>query len=167
MRRQVAGSLVLTAFLIACATAPQAQLSQAERHSERALLELAKRTDADSLAAAGPLTSRHLVCGTHDSDPKGTGARCDFQGSRDRSRAWFDRAVAAGPARPELVWLQAQNCLAAPACDPEPLERRLRELRFRRTASLPMHARVSGCNASRLPKCVGASRRPSSRVIRT
>ena len=115
MRRQVAGSLVLTAFLIACATAPQAQLSQAERHSERALLELAKRTDADSLAAAGPLTSRHLVCGTHDSDPKGTGARCDFQGSRDRSRAWFDRAVAAGPARPELVW----------GCRPKTASRRL------------------------------------------
>ena len=70
-------------------------------------MELAKRTDADSLAAAGLLSS---------------------QGHRDQSLALFDRAVAASPARVELVWLQAQNCQGAPPCDPEPMERRLREL---------------------------------------
>ena len=70
-------------------------------------MELAKRTDADSLAAAGLLS---------------------VQSNRDQSRALFDRAVAASPARPELVWLQAQNCSAAPPCNPEPMERQLREL---------------------------------------
>ena len=107
MRGQFAVPLVLTVFLIACATSPEAQLSQAERHSERAIVELAKKADADSLAAAGLLSVR---------------------GHRDHSLALFDRAVAASPARPELVWLQAQNCRAAPPCDPEPMERQLRAL---------------------------------------
>jgi hypothetical protein len=107
MRWQCAVPLVLTAFIVACATSPDARLSQAERHSERAILALAKKTDADSLAAAGLLS---------------------LQGHRNDSLALFDRAVAASPARPELVWLQAQNCRAAPPCDPEPMERRLREL---------------------------------------
>jgi hypothetical protein len=107
MRCQFAVSLVLTAFLIACATSPDVQLSQAERHSERAIIELAKRTDADSLAAAGLLSlTRH----------------------RNHSLTLFDRAVAASPGRPEIVWLQAQNCRATPQCDPEPMERKLREL---------------------------------------
>ena len=107
MRWQVAAPLVLTVVLVACATSPEAQLSRAERHSERAIVELAKRTDADSLAAAGLLS---------------------VQRHRDQSVALFDRALAASPARVDLVWLQAQNCRAAPPCDPEPMERRLREL---------------------------------------
>ena len=107
MRCQLAVPLVLTAFLIACATSPDAQLSQAERHSERAIGELAKRADADSLAAAGLLSLR---------------------GHGNHSLTLFDRAVAASPARPDIVWLQAQNCRATPQCNPEPMERRLREL---------------------------------------
>jgi len=38
------------------------------------------------------------------------------------------RAIAGEPNRPDLVWLQAQVCWALNACNPEPLEHRLREL---------------------------------------
>jgi len=38
------------------------------------------------------------------------------------------RAVDVAPDRPDLVWLQAQVCQQSPPCDPEPIERHLREL---------------------------------------
>jgi hypothetical protein len=68
---------------------------------------LATKTDADSLAASGL-----LGVATH----------------RDASLALIRRAVEAAPDRPDLVWLQAQVCGESPPCNPEPIERHLREL---------------------------------------
>ncbi len=107
MRYQAAVLLLATALLTGYATSPQARTASESRDSQRALAKLAKRADADSLAAAGLLS---LV--KH----------------RDQSLALFERAVAAEPARADLVWLETRSCEQAPPCDPEPLERRLRVL---------------------------------------
>jgi hypothetical protein len=73
----------------------------------RTATALARQTDADSLAAAGLFSlSFH----------------------REDSLALLARATAAVPERPDLVWLQAQVCSEVTGCDPEPLERHLREL---------------------------------------
>jgi hypothetical protein len=68
---------------------------------------LVKQTDADSLAAAGLLS---------------------LPSRPDDSLALIGRAIAAAPERPDLVWLQAQVCQEVTRCDPEPIERHLREL---------------------------------------
>ena len=108
MRYGVVVPLVLTALLVACATSPETPPSQVDRHSERAITALQKATDADSLAAAGLLSFS--------------------PGAPEESLDLFGRAVAAAPTRADILWLQAQNCHAVPVCDPEPMERRLREL---------------------------------------
>jgi len=85
----------------------QGKIDPKERHLQRAVIALAKQADADSLAAAGLLNlSIH----------------------RDDSLALIDRATAAAPERRDLVWLRAQICQEVTLCDPEPIERRLREL---------------------------------------
>jgi hypothetical protein len=74
---------------------------------ERAIGPLSKSSDADSLAAAGLLSS---------------GKRSE------QSLSLLSRAIAAAPERADLVWLHAQICLKVPSCDPEPMELRLRSL---------------------------------------
>jgi hypothetical protein len=99
--------VVLPSLLGGCATSPEARVAQVQRHAQQAAAVLAKRTDADSLAAAGLLS---------------------LESMRDQSMALLTRATQAAPERPELVWLQAESCQRLPSCDPEPMERRLRTL---------------------------------------
>jgi hypothetical protein len=103
----VALLVVLPPLLNGCATSPEARAARAQRHAEQAATVLAKRTDADSLAAAALLS---------------------LENDRHQSVPLLTRATQAAPERPELVWLQAQVCQTVPSCDPEPMERRLRAL---------------------------------------
>ena len=100
-------AIALLPFFSGCATTPDAQTQNAEMRMQHAADLLSSRTDADSLAAAGLL---NLV--KH----------------RDRSLHLIEQATADAPERPALVWLQSQFCQAEPACDPEPMEERLRVL---------------------------------------
>ncbi len=77
-------------------------------HAKRQVADvLRERGDPDSLAAAGLLTARR--------------APAD-------ALILINRAVAAAPERPELVWLQIRICVETEGCDPKPIEMRLREL---------------------------------------
>jgi len=67
-------------------------------------MPLARRADADSLAAAGLLGAGHP----------------------EKESQLLTRATTAAPERADLVWLRIQACQRQPACDSEPLERRLR-----------------------------------------
>jgi hypothetical protein len=100
-------AISLSSLLIGCATSPAAKLAADNRHLQGVAASLAKQTDADSLAAAGLLS---------------------LPSRPDDSFALIGRATAAAPDRPDLVWLQAQVCQEVTRCDPEPIERRLREL---------------------------------------
>lgn len=84
-----------------------AQQSTAEKHVDQAIAALEKRTDVDSLAAAGLMSVNNRA---HQSLPLLT------------------RAVDAAPDRPDLVWLQSLRCAQVPSCDPLVIERHLREL---------------------------------------
>ncbi|HEX4388516.1 MAG TPA: hypothetical protein VH109_07810, partial [Steroidobacteraceae bacterium] len=61
----------------------------AERHLEAARLELERRPDADSLAAAGVLTAHH---------------------DRAQALALVSKAADSAPERADLVWLQLMLC---------------------------------------------------------
>ena len=98
--------LVLSLLLFGCAASPGARARQLERHSRQAVVELEKKADADSLAAAGLL----------------------LRGDRERSLALVIKATEAAPLRADLVWLEAQVCQEVATCNPEPTERRLRRL---------------------------------------
>jgi hypothetical protein len=98
---------VLASILIGCATQTSQNTADADPQLQRAVAKLTMRTDADSLAAAGLLSLP-----TH----------------REGSLVLIARAVDAAPDRADLVWLQAQVCQQSPPCNPEPIERRLREL---------------------------------------
>jgi hypothetical protein len=97
----------LSSILVGCATSPTADRATADPHWQRAAVVLAMKTDADSLAAAGLLS---------------------LPSHRDESLSLIARALEAAPERPDLVWLQAQVCGESPSCNPEPIERHLREL---------------------------------------
>jgi hypothetical protein len=88
-------------------TATDLQAAKWTRPMEQAITALTQRTDADSLAAAALL---------------------NVSERRDQSLPLIARAIAAAPDRADLHWLQAQLCRQFPPCDPEPIERRLREL---------------------------------------
>jgi hypothetical protein len=93
--------------LLAFPVFPETQEAKATRRIDETIAALAQMTDADSLAAAGIMSM-----GKHS----------------DQSLALLARATAAAPDRPDLVWLRALRCGQLPPCDPEPIERRLREL---------------------------------------
>jgi hypothetical protein len=97
----------LSLFLVGCAMSPAAKEAKADLRLERTAHVLSKRTDADSLAAAGLLS---------------------FSKNRDNAPALMARATAAEPGRADLVLLQAEVCGGVTPCDPEPIEQRLREL---------------------------------------
>jgi hypothetical protein len=102
------GALILLPYLLlGCTATDEAHRANAERHAERAIGALSKKSDADSLAAAGLLSS---------------GQRSE------QSLSLLTRAIAVAPERADLVWLQAQICLKVAPCDPEPMELRLRSL---------------------------------------
>src|SRR5262245_36673985 len=52
---------VLASLFSGCATSPEAGTAEVERHAQQSALILAKRTDADSLAAAGLLRRGGLL----------------------------------------------------------------------------------------------------------
>jgi hypothetical protein len=106
-RPRCALAIGLSALLLGCATSDAAKLANSELHLRRAAAALTKMTDADSLAAAGLLR-----LSIHSED----------------SMSLLARATAAAPERADLVWLQVQICQKVASCDPEPIERRLREL---------------------------------------
>jgi hypothetical protein len=108
-RRPLGGAIAIgmSSLLLGCATSAAAELSKAECHLRRAATALAKRTDADSLAAAGLLS---------------------LPFHRDGALALLAQSTAAAPERPDLVWIQAQVCAEVTGCDPGPLEQHLREL---------------------------------------
>ena len=103
-------AIVLCPFISSGAISPVAQTEQAEVRIEHAADLLGSLSDADSLAAAGLLSSVK---------------------DRDRSLRLIEKATAAAPDRPDLVWLQIQSCQAVPACNPQPMEERLRSLDVR------------------------------------
>ena len=98
--------VVLIAATAACASS-DARIAKAQRKTDQAIAALELKTDADSLAAAGLMS---------------TGNRSH------QSLALLARASAAAPDRPDLLLLQAMRCSLFPSCDPAPIERRLREL---------------------------------------
>ena len=102
-----ASAWALTSLLLGCAATPNAQRATTERHEALAANELARRTDADSLAAAGLLISIN---------------------DRERALSLLARSTAAAPVRADLLWLQVRVCHEVASCDPELLERRLRDL---------------------------------------
>ena len=100
-------SIGLCSILVSCAASRPAESNRRERDLERAVDVLARRSDADSLAAAGILSLTSL---RHD------------------PLNLLARASTAAPGRADLLWLQIRACIDTPECDPEPIERRLRAL---------------------------------------
>jgi hypothetical protein len=93
--------------LLALPASAETQEAKSARRTEEIISALKQRTDPDSLAAAGIMSM-----GKHS----------------DQSLGLLARAIAAAPARPDLVWAQALRCAQLPPCNPEPIEQRLREL---------------------------------------
>jgi hypothetical protein len=85
----------------------QAKEADAATKIEQTVVALKLKSDADSLAAAGLLSlEKHPA----------------------KTLPLIARAIEASPARADLVWLQVGVCQKVPTCDPEPMERHLREL---------------------------------------
>jgi hypothetical protein len=98
-------------LLLACgsfaSSSPDARLAKAQKHMDQAIAVLTQMSDADSLAAAGLMSAGK---------------------QSDQALLLLARATAAAPQRADLVWLHAHRCRQLPPCDPEPIERRLREV---------------------------------------
>jgi hypothetical protein len=93
--------------LLALPASAEIQEAKSARRTEEIIAALTHKTDPDSLAAAGIMSM-----GKHS----------------DQSLGLLARAIAAAPARPDLVWAQALRCAQLPPCNPEPMEQHLREL---------------------------------------
>jgi hypothetical protein len=104
-RRALAMGLFLA--LVSWDTSLTAKETKDDWQLKRAAASLIKRTDADSLAAAGLLS---------------------LSIDQQNALALIARATEAEPGRADLAWLRAQVCRGITSCDPEPIERRLREL---------------------------------------
>jgi len=103
----VSASFLLLACSAFALASSDGQQSKVDRRADQAIAVLVQMTDADSLAAAGLMTVG-----------KNSG----------QSLAFLARATVIDPNRPDLVWLRVARCVQLPPCDPEPIERRLREL---------------------------------------
>jgi hypothetical protein len=105
--RNLLAAIGAASLILACADSPSVQNAKAARQMDQAIAMMMRAVDADSLAAAALLNmERH----------------------RGQSLSLVARATAAAPDRADLLWLHVQVCAQAPACDPQPLEIRLREL---------------------------------------
>jgi hypothetical protein len=104
--KTLAGALIIFAAGIAGCAASDARIAKTQKRADQTIAALELMTDADSLAAAGIMST----------------------GNSDRSLSLLGRAVTAAPYRPDLLWLQAMRCAQLPPCNPAPAERRLREL---------------------------------------
>lgn len=100
------GFLILLIASHAACTSSDALIAKAQRRTDQTIAALMQVGDADSLAAAGLMSGK----------------------DNDRALSLLDRATAAAPDRPDLLWLQANRCVQLPSCDPKPIEHRLREL---------------------------------------
>ncbi len=98
--------LVLALSLAACAEPLQEQADRWKKQRAQVTEALVKKTDPDSLAAAGLLSFENP----------------------EKSSDLLARAAAGAPERADLLWLQARACEKQPNCDPEPLDQRLRTL---------------------------------------
>jgi hypothetical protein len=107
MKFLVRGFLVLLIASGAACASSDALIAKAQKRTDQTIAVLEQMTDADSLAAAGLMS---------------TGK------NRAQSLAFLSRATATEPNRADLLWLQAMECAEFPPCDPAPIERRLREL---------------------------------------
>jgi len=83
------------------------EFEESRVRTEPVVAMLAARTDADSLAAAGLLSSFY---------------------DRAQSLRLVSQASRVAPDRAELLWLHIQMCREVASCDTEPLERRIRIL---------------------------------------
>ena len=105
----IATGLVLVAGCQSSADREERETARTTKQTEQAIAILETRQDADSLAAAGLLT-----------DVRDGG----------RALALLSRAIEVAPDRVDLLWLQAQVCASVAerggACDPAPIEARLR-----------------------------------------
>lgn len=99
--------IVLAAVVALAVLAPLRATATSEKRVSRAAETLAKRPDADSLAAAGLL---------------------GFRMPHDQSLRLVAQASLMAPERADLLWLHIQLCALDPSCNPEPLEMRLRVL---------------------------------------
>jgi len=99
--------IVLAAVVALATLAPLRVSEDPEIRMYRAADLLAKRTDADSLAAAGLLNSHKHP---------------------EQALRLIAQASLMAPDRADLVWLHIQLCEAVASCDPEPLEILLRIL---------------------------------------
>lgn len=106
MRSTTTLLLILSLPLAAGANPTRGEADRWEKQRAHVAAALVKKADPDSLAAAGLLSV----------------------GPPERSADLLARAGAAAPERADLLWLQIQSCYKRPACDPGPLERRLRTL---------------------------------------
>jgi hypothetical protein len=100
--------LLAVILLQGCAAMHAAHDARKQGELQRAVSALEKRTDADSLAAAGLMSS--------------------FRAGPGVALALLARATTAAPERADLAWLDIQLCRHAPGCDPESRELHLRTL---------------------------------------
>lgn len=104
MRSTTSLLVVVALSLTAYAQSPQEQADRWRQQRAQVTEALLQKTDPDSLAAAGLLSFENP----------------------ERTSDLMGRAVAAAPERADLLWLESRACQKLPACDPEPLDRRLR-----------------------------------------
>jgi hypothetical protein len=100
--------LLAVTLLQGCAAMHAAHDARKQRELQSAVSALERRTDADSLAAAGLMSS--------------------FQAGPGVALALLARATTAAAERADLAWLDIQLCRHAPGCDPDSRELRLRTL---------------------------------------
>jgi hypothetical protein len=107
VRLFLSGAVLAAALLAACASKEASNRATYERTLAQARQALLAAGDADSLAAAALLI---------------------YKGDASERLALVTRAAAAAPERPDLAWLQLQQCIRVPSCDVEPIETQLRRL---------------------------------------
>lgn len=106
-RLLLSGAVLAAALLAACASEEASHRATYEQTVAQARQALLAAGDADSLAVAALLTDK---------------------GDASERLALVTRAATAAPERPDLAWLQLQQCIRVPGCDVEPVEAHLRKL---------------------------------------
>jgi hypothetical protein len=107
--RQSAGLILILACIFqGHASSAETGTAGMDPRFERAIAQLEKKTDADSLAAAGLLRA--------------------VESKPELAVDLLTRATAQAPERADLVWLQIQICQKISSCDSEPAEAQLRAL---------------------------------------
>jgi hypothetical protein len=92
-----------------------------------ALLVLTACASQGPQRATGGTASTRAASGNPD-ELAGDALQALAGGATQRALAAIARANLLAPNRPELAWLHARVCMVSPACEPEPVEARLRKL---------------------------------------